>query len=122
MTTTVQIGRARLADRPIAWPKARGAAIELAQVVAIAAGIAIVARMATVSLVAVLRVASGGSPAAVAGVMALTLPFVAIATPTTGIWLVGAIQTGRTIRRLAGRIERDDRAAFTDLNALLARE
>jgi hypothetical protein len=39
-----------------------------------------------------------------------------------GIWLVGAIQTQRTIRRARPAIEARDRAAFAELNALLARE
>jgi hypothetical protein len=55
----------------------------------------------------------------------LALPgagFLAAAAAATLIWLFGAIGTRRTIRRLAPLHELDDRAAFAEFAALLARE
>jgi hypothetical protein len=41
-----------------------------------------------------------GSEVAAASVAAMGLPFLAITIPTMAIWLLGAIQTERAIRRL----------------------
>jgi hypothetical protein len=57
-----------------------------------------------------------------AQVAQLGVPFVAITAPITALWLVGAIQARRTIQRLRPVHELRDRAAFAELNALLARE
>ena len=72
--------------------------------------------------VALLIVATGGTWAMATQVVFQAVPFLAMMVPMAAIWLIGAIQTGRTIRRLAVAHERADRVAFAELNALLARE
>jgi hypothetical protein len=120
--SAAQIGRVRPAGRSVAESGARSGVVSVARLIAIGAAVAIPVPLVMVSVFALLVAVLGGSPALVAGIMALALPFVAITIPTTAIWLIGAIQTGRTIRRLADQVERDDRAACAELNALLEGE
>jgi hypothetical protein len=72
--------------------------------------------------VALLLVALTGSWLSASQVVSLGVPFLAVTAPITAIWLLGAIQTGRSIRRVARLNDGADRAAFTALHALLARE
>jgi len=63
-----------------------------------------------------------GYGAVAAQVAALGVPFLSITAPITAIWIIGAVQAQRTIRRLRHSQELRDRAAFAELSALLARE
>lgn len=102
-TTAVRIGLVRAQPQSGATARlggmARAATAFVALVVATVAAFTLAERLATSAALFVL----------------------AIAAETT-IWLFGAVRTRRTIRLLAPILERADRAACADLNALLERE
>jgi hypothetical protein len=64
----------------------------------------------------------GGSWAILAAFVLPGAGFLAATAAATLIWLLGAIGTRRTIRRLGPLHELEDRVAFAELAALLARE
>jgi hypothetical protein len=121
-TTTVHIGIGRLEPRSVGrrWAGRRSGidAIGLAIVgVAVSVGSLAVAAITGGALLVVI----GASPdAGLSGSGALLFALAVIAE--TAIWLIGAVRTRRTIRRIAPLLDRADRAACAELNALLVRE
>src|SRR4051794_28989212 len=96
--TTIQIGSGQLATRWAATGSVdRHATASIARLVALAAAVAILGGAAAAVAVGVLVATLSGTPAAAGQVAALGLTFIPITVPLTGIWLVGAIQTSRTI-------------------------
>jgi hypothetical protein len=75
---------------------------EIIVLTGLAATAAVVGAAAPALCAAVLVVAATGSGTAAGAVMALALPFLAITIPTMAIWLLGAVGTRQTIRRMAG--------------------
>jgi hypothetical protein len=123
MTTVHSGSAAPLATRrTVAKSAERHAAASIAGLVGLGTVVALVGGLIAAAGVGLVVGAVSGTLAAVGAIGALGVTFLAIPVPTTCIWLVGAIQTPRTIRRVAPATEARDRAAFAELNVLLARE
>ena len=121
--TTVHIGSAPLATRRTAVRSAdRHTTAAIGGLIASGAVVAVVGGLAAAVGVGLLVAAVSGTAGASGGIAALGVNFVTITVPTTAIWLFGAIQTQRAIRRVKPATEARDRAAFAELNALLGRE
>jgi hypothetical protein len=120
--TTVQIAIAP--SKPLSRQRARrevGSTVDVIRLSVVGAlvwsGAAIGAAAASIVLLAT------AGAWAIAGILALPgAAFVAVTGAVTLIWVLGAIGTRRTIRRVAPLHELEDRAAFSELATLLAQE
>ncbi len=120
--TTVHIGTRRSRALPVGRFGAHAPVVETLRLVALAALVGILGPLAIAAVAGLTVAAISGSPVAAGNVASLGLPFIAITAPTMAVWLIGAIQTRRVIRRSAARFAKADRAAFAELDVLLARE
>jgi hypothetical protein len=121
--TTAHIGTTQSSRQSITGSTTRpGVDHGLIRLTLIAALTAIGGAIGPAVAFALLVAATTGSLVWATHVLALGGSFLAVTTPTAAVWLLWAIQTRRTIRRLAILHDREDRAAFAELNALLARE
>src|SRR5437762_4493638 len=120
--TTALIGTNQSSLQPLTGSAARQEGVDgLTRLTLIAALCGIGGAIGPAVAFALLVAATTGSLVAAMQVLALGVSFPAVTTPTAAIWLIWAVQTGRTIRRLAILHDAEDRAALTELNALLAR-
>jgi hypothetical protein len=121
--TTAHIGIAQSGPQPVARSAAHpGFADGLVGLIVIGALTCVGGATAPAVAIALVIVTTGGSWTVATQVASQALPFLAITVPATAVWLLGAVQTRRTIRRLAVLHDLADRAAFAELNTLLARE
>jgi hypothetical protein len=120
--TTIQIGVPRSGRRALAGAGARGAFADRDIGLALIGAMVAIGGAVSSALAMTLFVVMIGYGTVAAQVARLGVPFLAITAPIAALWLVGAIQARRTIRRLRPAHELRDRAAFAELNALLARE
>jgi hypothetical protein len=121
--TTARIGRTQSSLQPIMGSTARqGTGDGLIRLTLIAALTGIGGAIGPAVAFALLVLVTTGSMVWATHVLALGGSFLAVTTPTAAAWLLWAVQTRRTIRRLAILHDRADRAACAQLNALLARE
>lgn len=109
--------------RPAADARVRGRPAErISDLMAIAAAAWLVGAAWSAAVAAALILVLSGSWEAAEQVLGLAPTFLVILAPAVAIWLIGAVETRRSVGRLRGAFERRDRAAFAELNALLARE
>jgi hypothetical protein len=101
--TTIRASQVPREARSLTRPVVRSdGAYGAVQLTLIATATAIVGAMTPAVLTAFIVAATTGSWEAAASVASLSLPFLMVTVPTSAIWLVGAINTRRTIRRLHG--------------------
>jgi hypothetical protein len=120
--TTIQMGVPRSGHRPLARAAGRGVLTHGDIRLAVIGTVVAIGGALSSALAMTLFVVMIGYGTVAGQVAALAVPFLAITAPITTLWIVGAIHARRRIRRLRPAHQVRDRAAFADLNALLARE
>ena len=119
---TAHVGARGLGGRAVDARLRAPAAGRAADLVAVAVAAWLLGTAWSVVVAAVLILVLSGSWDAAEQVVGLAPAFLVILAPTMAIWLIGAMGTRRTVGRLRSAREQSDRAAFAELNALLARE
>lgn len=110
-------------EPPAADARVRGRPAErIGDLVAIAAAAWLAGTAWSATVVAFLVLLLSGSWVVAEQVIGIAPAFLVILAPAVVAWLTAALETRRRVGRLRGAYESRDRAAFAELNALLARE